>query len=70
MIVKQRWEVYEVILVRPDDVSVGRMAAHIKEAVESWGGQFDPEDPLFNPWSRGRHKAPYLPAIRVRRNNR
>lgn len=40
-------ETYEIVLDRPDDVTVREMNKYIKEAVTSWGGQFHPDDPLF-----------------------
>lgn len=31
-----------------DDTMVSYVRDHIKSAVESWGGQYPPDDPLFN----------------------
>jgi len=58
-------EVYTIELDRPDGVSKKELVAYIKEAVEIWGGQKRPDDPLFYPWTMGTHKGKY-PAIRVR----
>lgn len=67
MIVAHAKEVYEVTLVRPEGVSVKELSAYIKNAVDSWGGAFDPHDPLYLPWSRGSYFKGVLPAIRVKR---
>ena len=38
---------YIVIVDQPEDVTWREMAAYIEEAVEVWGGQKYPDDPLF-----------------------
>lgn len=60
-------EIYTIELARPDGVSVDEMVSYIKEAVETWGGQRRPEDPLFSPWAVGKRRKHDLPAIRVKR---
>lgn len=41
-------EVYLVSVVRPEGVTKAEMAEYIKDAVETWGGGYSPDDPLFN----------------------
>ena len=60
-------EVYTIELDRPPGVTVGELTAYIKEAVEVWGGQRRPDDPLFYPWRWGRGSCAPYPAIRVKR---
>lgn len=40
-------EIYSVEIIRPAGVSVSWLRSYIKEAVDSWGGQYEPEHPLF-----------------------
>jgi len=60
-------EVYTVELDRPEGVTVAELTAYIREAIELWGGQKRPDDPLFYPWSTGRSDRRKYPAIRVKR---
>lgn len=46
-------EVYVMVVNRPDGVTVELMKRYIKEAVESWSGQFPKESLLFG-WFRKR----------------
>lgn len=39
-------ENYIVTIKRPEGVSVTRMKAYIKEAVDAWAGQYMPDDPM------------------------
>lgn len=59
-------ETYTVELDRPEGVSVAELVAYMKDAIETWGGQKHPSDPLFYPWNMGRCRYK-LPAIRIRR---
>ena len=40
-------ESYVVTINRPEVVSVTRMKAYIKEAVDAWAGQYHPDDPMY-----------------------
>ena len=31
----------------PEEVDIRNVVEYVKDAVDSWGGQFHPEDPLF-----------------------
>lgn len=57
-------ELYQIALRRPKGVTVAELKAYIKDAVENWGGQKHPEDPLFYPWGEGNFQ---LPEIQVRK---
>lgn len=58
-------ETYEVKLHRPNGVTVKELVEYIKEALDMWGGQRHPDDPLFYAW--GKHGYTKAPAVRVRR---
>ena len=40
-------EKYEIKIDRPEGVSVSQMVWYIAQSVGSWGGSFDPREPLF-----------------------
>lgn len=40
-------ETYQITVNRPAGASVKEMREYIREAVEMWGKQYHPEDPLF-----------------------
>ena len=40
-------ETYIITVKRPTGATVGATKAFIRDALESYGGQFDPDDPLF-----------------------
>lgn len=40
-------EKYVVTVTRPAGVSITEMRNYIREAVDMWGGQFHPDDPMF-----------------------
>lgn len=60
-------EVYIIELDRPPGVSVKALVAYIRDAVEDWGGQRDPDDPLFYPWRRYKGSTSPYPRIKVKR---
>ncbi len=62
-------EFYTIELDRPDGVSVAELIRYMREALEEWGGQRHPDDPLFCAWKiRGAPgNARRLPAIRITR---
>ena len=60
---KGKREIYSIYITRPEGVSVAKLTAYIKEAVESWGGQRSSDDPLFWPWGAKREHPP----VRVHR---
>ncbi len=41
-------EKYVIQVVRPSGIDEEEMMAHIEEAVDSWGKQLHPSNPLFN----------------------
>lgn len=41
-------EKYEIDINRPYGVSVAEMKDYLKDAIDSWGGQFHFDDPLFD----------------------
>lgn len=40
-------EKYIVTVTRPEGVSITEMRDYIREAVDMWGGQLHPDDPMF-----------------------